>query len=254
MNEPMDVGTQDSLLSKASKYRNSASAYEDITYGAKHKEVYRSLRNEVLTGILKECLPHRALCILDVGCGTGLVLEYPSSLGYDHTLFGIDGCEAMLSQAEQRFQENGRRAKFSLGSCETLPFDDESLDVVIATRFIHLFSHAQKKSIYEEFRRVLRPEGVAIVEYYARPFGWVRYHFCGEKRKKTKDGFFSHYPTKAQVREIVGDSFQRRPIRLAGTRVFMRLLGERLLRGLTRHIPFPQANPIVDEYFVVTRK
>ncbi|MFH1920437.1 MAG: class I SAM-dependent methyltransferase [Planctomycetota bacterium] len=229
--------------------------YESVTYGADHKRVYREFRNEELARILRAYFSlDDSLRILDVGCGTGLILEYLSSLSDKYSLFGIDGSQVMLNQARNLLLGNGRSATLSLGTCDDLPFADESLDVVVATRFIHLFDHEDKKRIYTEFLRVLRPGGIVVVEYYARSFAWVRYYLMGAWRHKERNSFFSHYPTKSQVGDILESPFQSRPIRLAGSRVLVRLFGEPLLRWLTQHTPFPNQNLLVDEYFVVTRK
>lgn len=240
---------------QAAKYKSTGRNYESTTYGRDHLQLYRDIRNAEITRILRDCNSEcKPLRVLEVGCGTGMVLEHLISLPEQHNVFGLDGSETMLEQARQRFENRQRTPELSLGSADALPYPSETFDVVIATRFIHLFQHDHKKRIYEEFQRVLRKGGIAIVEYYSRPFAWYRYHFSAIKKSKSKASFFSHYPTRKQVRDIVRGSFERRPIRLVGSRVVFNLLGATLLRNLTRHVPCPSRNPLVDEYLVVTRK
>lgn len=236
------------------KYDISGKTYETVTYGARHLQVYRNLRNEQILRSLCQYLPNAKLRILEVGCGTGLVLDSLASTGIDHVLVGLDLSRTMLRQAKQRFERGPHVPKFALASGHCLPFADQTFDVVIATRFIHLFAHEQKKLIYEEFRRLLRKGGISVVEFYARPYHWLRYYLTHASKGKSGQVYFSHYPTRAQVRDIVGEPFARRPVRLAGSRVLLRLLGERGLRCITKSVPFPTINPLVDEYLVVTRK
>lgn len=216
---------------------------------------YRDFRNQQVTQILHGTFPpNRPLSILDVGCGTGVLLEHLASLPERHELFGVDGTLEMLRQTERRFDGRQPRPRLSLGSCDALPFPDASFDVITATRLIHLFNHEEKKQVYRELHRVLRFGGIAIVEFYARPFHWLRYHLMRAGKNKSKISFFSHYPTIAEVRDIVGTFYTNHPIRLAGSRYLLPVTGERLLGWLTRATPWPGRNPLIDEYFVVTRK
>lgn len=238
----------------AEKYTESGVTYEERTYGDAHLQHYRTLRNQVLGDILKENFPdRRPLRILEVGCGTGLVLDHLSSLPEHHEVCGVDGSEAMLSQARERLADRDPPLDLRMASVDNIPFDANTFDVVVATRFIHLFSHDEKKRIHASFQELLRPGGISVVEFYARPYHTLRYRFT-EARKKDRDEFFSHYPTKAEVRDIVGGPFQRRPLRIAGARVLHPMLRSNGLATLTRRAEFPGLNYLVDEYFVVTRK
>ncbi|HID22902.1 MAG TPA: class I SAM-dependent methyltransferase [Planctomycetaceae bacterium] len=244
------------LASRAAKYRSTSGSYEDRTYGKKHLRLYAELRNQEICRILREHFPGDvALRIVEVGCGTGIVLEHLATRFPQHSLIGVDACRAMLRQAKARARDKRLPAAFGCASCESLPLDDASVDVVLATRFIHLFRHDEKKRIYAEFRRVLRPGGVIAVEYYARPFACFRYHLLGLRKNKRKEEFFSHYPTRHEVFDIVGGAYRRRPVRLAGSRLLIRLLGTALLAELTRRAAgVPGMGLLVDEYFVVTKK
>jgi SAM-dependent methyltransferase len=226
---------------KASKYRSTGIGYEDRTYGATHKQLYLDQRNEELARIINEALPDSG-SILEVGCGTGLVLEFLKRRFPNHQLQGVDASATMLEQAREKGMS------VSSASADKLPFPDQSFDVVIATRFIHLFQHDEKKQIYEEFLRVLRPNGLAVVEFYSRPFAWLRFQFL---RNRGRDEFFSHYPTMQEVRDIVGGKFRRRPVRMALSKLLVKVLGRRGLSAVTR-FGFPGF--LVDEYFVVTKK
>lgn len=90
--------------------------------------------------------------VLDVGCGTGTVLSYISSKT-DINGFGLDISEKMLNIA--RGKNPG--FEFVSGDCKTLPYEDGSMDVVMACMAYHHF--ADQKRFREEAYRVLKPGG-----------------------------------------------------------------------------------------------
>lgn len=106
---------------QAAKYESSGENYESTTYGRDHLQLYRDIRNEEIARILRdynsECNPLR---ILEVGCGTGMVLEHLMSLPEQHNVFGLDGSETMLAQASQRFAGSQRTPELSLGECRRI--------------------------------------------------------------------------------------------------------------------------------------
>ncbi len=96
--------------------------------------------------------------ILDVGCGTGILLSLLSRLNGTTNLFGIDLTPGMLNIAEKRL---GTAATLLSASSENIPLTTNSIDVVISTNCFHYFSN-QKLAI-NEFRRVLKPGGQLII-------------------------------------------------------------------------------------------
>ena len=95
--------------------------------------------------------------VLDIGCGPGTVLSLISTKT-DVELYGIDLSPEMTRIAQDRL---GRRADIRLGDSETLPWDDNSFDVIISIASFHHFP-APKKSL-SEIHRVIKPEGYLII-------------------------------------------------------------------------------------------
>jgi SAM-dependent methyltransferase len=139
-----------------------------------------------------------------------------------------------------------------LGDADRLPFRDGQFDVVYATRFIHQFSHEAKQKLWREFKRVVRQDGILVVEFYARPYHWLRYHFGGAKGRP-KDAYLAHFPTQSEVAEIVADTPEIHPLRLPGHRLFAKMLGESAVIAFTRTIGRASRGLFLDEYFVVSR-
>lgn len=234
-------------------YNSTGHRYESGRYGDPHMESYRAFRDDTLLGILKGGFSDRQVRLLEVGCGTGLTLDYLARQSNQYSLYGIDASDTMLKQASQKASGRGNRPKLALGDASRLPFEPCLFDVVIATRFIHQFPHETKRRLWQEFERVTRPGGLMVVEFYARPYHWFRY-YLGARKGRSRDGYFLHYPSRAQVREIVGDVFHIYPLRLPGSRLIAGALGERVVRRATTIGGHLAGGVLLDEYFLVARK
>jgi malonyl-CoA O-methyltransferase len=94
--------------------------------------------------------------ILDLGAGTGHVTRllrkaYPAA-----GVIGVDIAHAMLLQARSK---SGwwRRPKFVCGDMERLPFQNQSVDMLISNVSLQWCNDLD--AVFAEFRRVLRPGG-----------------------------------------------------------------------------------------------
>jgi SAM-dependent methyltransferase len=88
---------------------------------------------------------------LDVGAGTGLLTEVVRSLGND--VLAVDPSAEMLAELRDRLPG----VDAVVGTAESLPVDDASVDAVIAGQAAHWFDPVPAA---REIRRVLRPGGV----------------------------------------------------------------------------------------------
>ena len=102
--------------------------------------------------------PKQGMKVLDVGCGTGIILEQYADAGCD--CFGVDASDAMLSQARKRIDD---RAVLTLGSAEQLPFDDDTFERVLASLFLHELSGDVRDTIFSELARVVSPDGRIVI-------------------------------------------------------------------------------------------
>ena len=97
--------------------------------------------------------------VLDLGSGSGMD-AFVAALGVTETgtVMGIDMTTAQVEKARELAAENGfHNVRFRQGYIENLPFEDESFDAVISNGVINL--SAEKKQVFEEANRVLRPGG-----------------------------------------------------------------------------------------------
>ena len=89
--------------------------------------------------------------ILDIGCGTGALCSVLSEKGLKVT--GIDPAEKMLNIAMKR-PENRAVRFLTADVLETLPFDDKSFDISIASYVAHGLQPHERKKMYTEMSRV----------------------------------------------------------------------------------------------------
>lgn len=101
--------------------------------------------------------------VLEIGIGTGLNLAvYPAGV----SLQAIDPSEAALAVAAKRARRLGRHVILTAGDAATLPYPDQSFDVVVGT--LVLCSVGDIGSTLRECRRVLRPGGTLRVLEHGR--------------------------------------------------------------------------------------
>jgi SAM-dependent methyltransferase len=102
--------------------------------------------------------------VLEAGCGIATDGLQFARAGARYT--GVDLSETALDLARPRFASEGVEGKFVHGSITDLPFEDESFDLVYSNGVIHHIPDTQR--VVDEFHRVLRPGGTAIVMVYHR--------------------------------------------------------------------------------------
>jgi ubiquinone/menaquinone biosynthesis C-methylase UbiE len=104
--------------------------------------------------------------ILDVGCGTGRLLELVGQHWIGTRLTGIDPSEAMVAEA-QRKHDGDARFTFKLGDASSLPLQDASFDAVFSTMSFHHWG--DQASGVREVARVLRPGGIFVLADVSLP-------------------------------------------------------------------------------------
>ncbi len=94
--------------------------------------------------------------ILDLGCGTGRLLDRLASQFPQLRGTGLDLSAQMLYQARQRHRHRPRLI-YIQGNAESLPFADRQFDAVFNTiSFLH---YPKPERVFSEVSRVLRPSG-----------------------------------------------------------------------------------------------
>jgi SAM-dependent methyltransferase len=110
---------------------------------------------ERMAEALRAHLPCASL--LDAGCGDGRYFHVVAAAPPTERLVGCDISERILATARETAAEVGLAPELVRANVESLPFEDESFDVVLCTQVLeHLLSPAEG---VRELARVLRPGG-----------------------------------------------------------------------------------------------
>ena len=111
--------------------------------------------------------------VLDVATGTARVpLLLAAQPWFDGVIDGLDLTPAMLAHAQAKIAAAGLAARVALrqGDAGSLPWPDESFDLVISLEALEFFPRPRRA--LAEMSRVLRPGGALIVSKY--PDRWAR--------------------------------------------------------------------------------
>jgi SAM-dependent methyltransferase len=97
--------------------------------------------------------------VVDVGSGAGFdSFIAAAQVGVTGSVIGVDMTAEMLSKSRDTAAALGYdHVEFREGLAEALPVDDGAADVVISNGVINLC--ADKRAVFDEIRRVLRPGG-----------------------------------------------------------------------------------------------
>lgn len=130
--------------------------YDDFSgwYERERSRGYHALIDELEMDIVSPFA--RGGRVLEVGCGTGLILERLARIADE--AWGMDLSPGMLQKAHER------GLNVVLGSVTDIPFADESFDLVCSFKVLaHVpdIGHA-----LAEIARVTRPSGHMVLEFY----------------------------------------------------------------------------------------
>jgi ubiquinone/menaquinone biosynthesis C-methylase UbiE len=100
--------------------------------------------------------------IVDVGCSVGHNTLPWKQTYPDAEVHGIDVAAACLRYAHARAQAMGVSVHFKQQSCEKLDFEDNSVDIVFSSMFLHELPKEAIDAYMAEAHRILKPGGVML--------------------------------------------------------------------------------------------
>jgi ubiquinone/menaquinone biosynthesis C-methylase UbiE len=110
--------------------------------------------------------------ILDVACGTGRgTVGLAQATGPSGTVDAFDLTEAMLGRAREKLEalELGDRVRFKQGDARSLPYPDETFDLVYNGYMFDLIPLDGFLPILKEMARVLKPGGKLVLVNMSKP-------------------------------------------------------------------------------------
>jgi ubiquinone/menaquinone biosynthesis C-methylase UbiE len=103
-------------------------------------------------------LPDETHTILDVGTGPGIIAIMLAEMGY--ALTGIELSPEMLKFARHNAQKKNLSIRFEQSDADSLPFDDNSFDVIVSRHL--LWTTLNPEKVLLEWMRVLKPHGKIV--------------------------------------------------------------------------------------------
>lgn len=107
--------------------------------------------------------------VLDVGCGTGVLLGQLQRRTPSAMVLGVDATPGMLARARVRL---GADAMLIESSGEALPLPDRSVQAVVSTSALHYMADAPRA--LREMHRVLAPGGTLVLVDWCADFALMR--------------------------------------------------------------------------------
>jgi ubiquinone/menaquinone biosynthesis C-methylase UbiE len=107
--------------------------------------------------------------VLDVACGTGILLRQLLALVPNVEAYGVDASADMLVQArvalKGQLHVHVERAQIGTGETANLPYAQETFDLITCTNALH--DMPEPAGMLAELKRLLAPGGQLVVEDFA---------------------------------------------------------------------------------------
>ena len=150
-----------------------------------------------------ECLPKVNGCrVLDLGCGTGLELEYYFALNPTARVTGIDLSQGMLDALSAKFE--GKDITLVCDSYFAVPLGENVFDSAVSVESLHHFTQKEKIPLYTKVCKAIKDGGCFILtDYFALSEKEEQTHRENlvklKKEQGIRDGEFYHYDTPLTV-------------------------------------------------------
>ena len=147
-------------------------------------------------------LPRKNCRVLDLGCGTGLELEFYFRLNPSAEITGIDLSGGMLDALKAKFPE--KKLNLIQGSYFDVPFGKELFDCAVSVESLHHFTKDEKIPLYKKVFQALKQDGCFVLtDYFALSEQEEMMHRMELLNLKAeqgiKDNEFYHYDTPLTV-------------------------------------------------------
>ncbi len=120
--------------------------------------------------------------VLDVACGTGVLLKWLLEQEPDTEAYGVDASADMLEQARAALKDQPHvhleQAEVGAGETAGLPYAPGTFDLITFTNALHDLQ--EPGATLSGLKRLLAPHGQLVMEDFARrerPFPWAAFEW-----------------------------------------------------------------------------
>ena len=107
--------------------------------------------------------------VLDLACGTGTLTRMIKLENPAMTVRGLDGDPDILELARYKSQQEGLDIHFDQDMSFSMPYTDNSFDLIVSSLFFHHLTANNKRRTLTEVQRVLRAGGKFLVCDWGKP-------------------------------------------------------------------------------------
>ncbi|HZN38490.1 MAG TPA: class I SAM-dependent methyltransferase [Planctomycetota bacterium] len=99
--------------------------------------------------------------VLDIGCGTGPMVEFLCNRGLIY--HGVDVAQSMLDSISKEFggKPYSKRIHLEVGTCDSVPYPDSQFEILLGMGLLEYLD--DMNPTFDEFARLLKPGGIAIL-------------------------------------------------------------------------------------------
>lgn len=207
----------------ADSFSRAAPRYDSVAH------LQRLVAEQMLTWLPKQPFSRP---ILDVGCGTGYVVDQVLRRHPEADCIGLDIAEGMLRYSREHFADNAlyannRRVQWLCADAEHLPLADSSIDVATSNFALQWCGNLGRAFV--EIHRVLAAQGRFLVTLPADDTLW-----------ELKESWRAADPAHSHVNQFADESLVRQAARRAGFKIKRAAI-------LSRCVFYPDVAGLTDE-------
>ncbi len=135
---------------------------------------------------LAELLPEGVKTLLDLGVGTGLELDAVYRRFPDVLVTGVDLCRPMLDACAAKYA--AMRPTLICGDYLEQGWEPDSFDTAVSFETLHHLAEGEKRTLYHNIYRALRPGGRYVQGDYAAPNAQMEEAFQKELAQHRRNG------------------------------------------------------------------
>lgn len=127
---------------------------------------FSKLSNPVIKKFLSDVVPKvPGIRVMDIGCGSGLLLKSISQINPDLSGLGIDVDETAANQAMQNMEKWELQERFEIikGDIRDLPENIPRFDLITLVNVVYYFPVGQRIDLFKKLRSRLTPGGSLII-------------------------------------------------------------------------------------------
>lgn len=131
-------------------------------YAFVREHLFRDDTDRIVESLWPARQPPAGATVVELGCGPGFYARRVAARLRHVEVAGLDRSPAQLAEARGRARREGlHNCRFELGDVTRMPFEDRSVDSLIASRLFVVLEEPERA--IGEMHRVLRPGGRAFI-------------------------------------------------------------------------------------------